>query len=572
MKSYFTYPIISLLFFLCANVFKLSAQNPEYLYAHFDKEFYVAGEDVWFSIHFLAPSEQKSQVLYVELFSPEGEEVIHHTLKVENNQAVGDFVLPADLTEAYYTFRAYTKWNLSFSPQVIFQHQIPVYNPVREIRVLPKLDVAKVYNPLSTDNIDLKLNQAIYEPRELVKLTLKSANQELAHVSVSVTDLKYTDANSSRMLPAYLEQLSKQETPELNELLEAESSLNRVFYLKDPESKEVVNSNFIMGFVKLNHQKLIRTAADGVVDFPLNNFYDTTVIQIFDANPFLPTYIPLITPISEELPVSSPVLSQEVPPLTEAVKHYLLEYQHRFQLSKLFGNMDLIRAKSEKVIPSQFTPTSVYEVDNFIDLGSLESFFKQAIPPVTVKNSKYRKGKYIPPRLKLYVPHKQPYRNIKVIKNKPTLLLVNEYFTYDTDAVLGMRWNNIERVEVYNTVQNLAQQFGPLGEFGVISITTRDGKTPPSITETGNNLKVAGFYRPRLLTTINYELGAHRNSKIPDFRPTIYWNPQIPLAPGAETEIQFPAGDQFGKYLIRVEGVLQNGSPISTEAVFELRY
>ena len=128
---------------------ELSAQLPqaEYMKIHFDKSFYIAGEDVWFSLHFLSPENQKSEVVYAELFSPEGEQLIRHTLKVENEQVSGDFILPANLAEGYYTFRAYTRWNLNYDPPVMLEAQIPVYNAVRGISALPKLEEGSYYIP-----------------------------------------------------------------------------------------------------------------------------------------------------------------------------------------------------------------------------------------------------------------------------------------------------------------------------------------------------------------------------------------------------------------------------------------
>ncbi|MEM8890707.1 MAG: hypothetical protein AAGD28_22205 [Bacteroidota bacterium] len=257
--------------------------------------------------------------------------------------------------------------------------------------------------------------------------------------------------------------------------------------------------------------------------------------------------------------------------MTESVKHYILKYQHRFQVSKLFGNMDLIRARAQQVIPSQFKPTNVYRTSDFIDLENMSEFFKQAIPPVTFKAGKYKGGNYVKPRLKLYVPHKEPIYNKRIIK-KPAVMLVNDYFTYDTEAILNIPLSNVEQVEIYNTVVELPTQFGPIGDFGAIAVITRDGTTPPEITGTGNNIKISGFYSPRQLKTIDYGSIDHRLSKIPDFRPLIYWNPQVPLSPNEKSSLSFPAGDQHGSYLIRVKGITASGEFVTAESVFKISY
>ncbi|MEL6253959.1 MAG: hypothetical protein AAFR87_18260 [Bacteroidota bacterium] len=547
----------------------LSAQLPqaEYMKIHFDKSFYIAGEDVWFSLHFLSPENRKSEVVYAELFSPEGEQLIRHTLKVENEQVSGDFILPANLAEGYYTFRAYTRWNLNYDPPVMLEAQIPVYNAVRGISSLPNLE-DKTFSVSNSEDLSINLEKNIYKPREDVKLNINGKHGKLIHVSVSVTDLKYEEELIREDLAS---NFIKGEFKTNEDKLDAEFKLKKVFRLRHPDTGEPVNSNFIMGFVKLNHQKLIRTAENGYVDFPLDNFYDSTVIQIFDASPFQDTYIPLIETVKDSFELPSPSLNTETPPLTEAVKHYILKYQHRFQVSKLFGNMDLIRARAQQVIPSQFKPTNVYRTNDFIDLENMSEFFKQAIPPVTFKAGKYKGDRYIKPRLKLYVPHKEPIYNKRIIK-KPAVMLVNDYFTYDTEAILNIPLSNVEQVEIYNTVVELPTQFGPIGDFGAIAVITKDGTTPPEITETGNNIKISGFYSPRQLKTIDYGSIDHRLSKIPDFRPLIYWNPQVPISPNEKSELSFPAGDQHGSYLIRVKGITASGEFVTVESIFEISY
>ena len=563
------YSILILSVLLLWKVSPLSAQLPqaEYMKIHFDKTFYIAGEDVWFSLHFLSPENQKSEVVYAELFSPEGEQLIRHTLKVENEQVSGDFILPANLAEGYYTFRAYTRWNLNYDPPVMLEAQIPVYNAVRGISALPNLE-DKTFSVSNSEDLSINLDKNIYKPREEVKLNISGNNDKLIHVSVSVTDLKYEEELIREDLASNFIQ---GEFKSDEDKLDAEFKLKKVFRLRHPDTGEPVNSNFIMGFVKLNHQKLIRTAENGYVDFPLDNFYDSTVIQIFDASPFQDTYIPLIETVQDSFELPAPSLNTETPPLTEAVKHYILKYQHRFQVSKLFGNMDLIRARAQQVIPSQFKPTNVYRTNDFIDLENMSEFFKQAIPPVTFKAGKYKGGNYVKPRLKLYVPHKEPIYNKRIIK-KPAVMLVNDYFTYDTEAILNIPLSNVEQVEIYNTVVELPTQFGPIGDFGAIAVITRDGTTPPEITGTGNNIKISGFYSPRQLKTIDYGSIDHRLSKIPDFRPLIYWNPQVPLSPNEGSSLSFPAGDQHGSYLIRVKGITASGEFVTAESVFEISY
>jgi len=531
----------------------------------------VAGEDLWFSVYFTNPQNRQSEIVYAELFSPSGNEVSRVMLKVEGNRAYGDFVLPANLATGYYKFRAYTRWNLNFNPQQVFQKDLVIYNPESSQEKMANLEVP-AYATEQPVNLNLSLEKNTLKPREKVKLTLTSLAQGQGYAAVSVTDLRYLSEGQKGSMGKYFKELSLEEPASLSvgqQLVVPEKLLEKTFMLRHPETEEYVNSNFVMGFVKQTQQKMIRIAENGIVDFLFEPFYDSTVVQVFDANPFQATYIPLVEPVNRDLAIVPPTPNTQVPPMTDAIIFYIQEYKKRFQISKLFGNLDLIRAKQFESIKSDFRPTNTYRVDDFISLSGMPEFVKQAVPPVNLKEQKVKGGSVKEPVFKLYVPHKEANTNNKVIK-KPPLLLVNDYFTYDTKAVLNLDWENVETLEVYNSVENLPMQFGPLGEFGVIAFKTRDEKTPPSITDTGNNIVIPGFYRPRLINSLDYSSRTFMNSKIPDFRPMVYWNPQIPLSSGTSSELNFSIGDQPGSYLIRVEGMLDNGTQVAGEVILKV--
>ena len=46
---------------------------------------------------------------------------------------------------------------------------------------------------------------------------------------------------------------------------------------------------------------------------------------------------------------------------------------------------------------------------------------------------------------------------------------------------------------------------------------------------------------------------------LPDVRNTLYWNPSVPLVPGAPRNISFDAPDAPGEYEIRITGVGPGG-------------
>lgn len=562
MKKYFLI-IFSLLmgYFINAQDYK-----PEYLYTSFDKHFYIAGEDLWYSIFVLNPSNQQSEILYTELIAPNGVPISRQMLKMETYQAVGDIALPPNLEEGYYQFRAYTSWNLNFLPQVIFSKDIPIYQVNQDVP--PEAFIASnLHSPIESKFVNISLSKDQFRPRDMVALTIgASINGKL---NISVLNMAYVDnsgGDNTNITDYHTHTFNQTVNPLSNsQQIEAEKQYQRTFILRDPETEEYVNSNFIAGFIKQTQQKLLRRAENGILTLTFDDFYDSTIVQIFDAHPYRKTYIPLASIIDEQNPVDPPELRKDKPRISPSIQHYIHNYKKRFQLYQLFGTRANVRASSLQGTRSKYIPTSVYKVDDFISMENMESFIKQATPALKIK-TKGKKGRETK-HFALFVPGKDLSRR-RVIN--PPLLLVNDYFTYNVEAVLGMDWTNIKQIEVFNTAANLPQQFGPIGDFGVIAFHTRDGKTPDEIKESSNNLKIAGFYLARNFDTSAYKSNEVGSSKIPNFRPMAYWNSSITISSEKPTSIEFPASDQVGTYLIRLEGMLEDGSSIYAEKIFEI--
>ncbi|MDO1445672.1 MG2 domain-containing protein [Rhodocytophaga aerolata] len=107
--------------------------QPDKLYLMTDRPYYTSGETVWLKAFQVDASEHtphsRSRVIYVDLLN-DAQKLIHTLkLRVENNGASGDLVLPAGLPSGKYTLRAYTKWMLNAGTHSVFSKSIQVYQP-----------------------------------------------------------------------------------------------------------------------------------------------------------------------------------------------------------------------------------------------------------------------------------------------------------------------------------------------------------------------------------------------------------------------------------------------------------
>ncbi len=126
------------------------------------------------------------------------------------------------------------------------------------------------------------------------------------------------------------------------------------------------------------------------------------------------------------------------------------------------------------------------------------------------------------------------------------------------DKIKAIPLGDIEKVEVLKSPQNLAI-FGTEGSNGVIALYTRKLRNPqPRVIRGVLEHKIAGFAPQRKFYAPKY-LPETMPDDRPDYRTTLFWEPQTELNNGKAT-LRFFSSDQTGKYYIQVEGISESGA------------
>ncbi|MBW6533691.1 MAG: TonB-dependent receptor plug domain-containing protein [Mariniphaga sp.] len=126
------------------------------------------------------------------------------------------------------------------------------------------------------------------------------------------------------------------------------------------------------------------------------------------------------------------------------------------------------------------------------------------------------------------------------------------------DKIKSIPLGDIEKVEILKSPQNLAI-FGIEGANGVIAVYTRKGKSTVSSAMAKGVIeqKIAGYSSFKKFYVPKYTPENEHTEK-PDFRTTLFWDPEITLQTG-NTEHAFFTSDQTGKYKVIVEGISESG-------------
>jgi hypothetical protein len=129
---------------------------------------------------------------------------------------------------------------------------------------------------------------------------------------------------------------------------------------------------------------------------------------------------------------------------------------------------------------------------------------------------------------------------------------------------------DIDKVEILKSPQNMAV-FGVEGNSGVIAVYTRKGQPQVAAPVTKNIIeqKIAGYSSYRKFYSPQYIPGKAA-SKRPDFRTTLFWDPETALKNG-KVNLSFFTSSQTGRYRVMVEGISESGKICMGSAVFEVK-
>ncbi|MGV3705702.1 MAG: hypothetical protein ACO1NU_10050 [Arcticibacter sp.] len=108
----------------------------EKIYAHIDRQTYLAGELLWFKLYnvdavFNRPVDLSS-VAYVELLDAQSNAVVQAKVSLKKGKGNGSLYLPVRLASGTYRIRAYTRWMRNFSAELFFEEDIRIINTLTE--------------------------------------------------------------------------------------------------------------------------------------------------------------------------------------------------------------------------------------------------------------------------------------------------------------------------------------------------------------------------------------------------------------------------------------------------------
>lgn len=291
------------------------------------------------------------------------------------------------------------------------------------------------------------------------------------------------------------------------------------------------------------------TDQDGYFSFqlPVDMNYRDLVIQPEDNE--RNNSIRLESPFPEKYPLLAPASSGM--PSYESASASLEAVN--YQVMKIFGSEQM----PENQAPVSFTrsnyrfygkPDIELVLADYIKLPVMREVFFELMPGVFMKE---KKGIY---EISVFDPvDNRPFE-------KPPLLFVDGVVVKDPGVIAGLDPELVERIDAVKS-----RYF--VGEYlflGLVNVITKAGDfSNVPLPEQAVRLSWQAFGPVKSFSSPEYTDLIKKESRIPDFRNTLYWNPSVHTGNSGNTSVRFWASDFRSDYEVTIQGVSEKGELFS---------
>lgn len=560
MKS--LYLILSLLLF---SGFSLKAEGNVYerVYVHTDKNCYVAGEDILLKFYLINNNFQPSGLSktgYVEICDTVKPQM-QLKIALKNGQGAGDIKIPTNIPSGVYMLSGYTRYMRNEGENVFFKKQIAIVNAGQGNPDPKRFEIVEKYEDIQTvqyaqpeennpANLLIKTGKSEYGNREKVTISLDNLPNNATDLVISVS------RNDSI---AFLPEINKQDwlkqvkdTFHLSNqwLPEYEGHIITGRILPESHDEQFLTNISFTGkeIFYINGQNDYQ---NGTVSFYTADIYGNRQIVTSIVSPThdkVPYRVDLQSPFSESLPAGLPVL-QIYPNEKQVLERYIA-----VQIEEKMKN-DSISNPIQSSGYYNLEPVKTYDLDQYRRFETIGETILEFIPRLRVTKIK---GKKV---ISAFMDDEKRF-------SSRTLVLLDGVPVYNQEDVLQYNPMYIKTIDIYDGRYTFS---GEVFE-GIVSFITREGNLP--FFQLGESSQLFNYDCPQLPPAFeipDYSNAQIKNSRKPDFRHTLYWNPFVESTKGKPVNLSFYTSDLCGEFKVTVEGVTSDGKMIKGNAYFQVK-
>lgn len=544
----------------------------EEIYVHTDREEYIAGEDIWFKLYLfdvqtgrLSPA---GSIAYFEILNSDFYPVVQKRIRLDGGLGPGMAFLPDTLSSGRYTLRAYTNSMKNFVSDNCFSKAINVYNALN----------AGTFNNAARPYPESQGTGAIEfsDPgpagiREKVVLDFQfskraSTSGQGGNLSISVAPAGSNPAPDidEFLLSGFGKDRNDRNTASSGDFpdLIYEAEEDRHFIrgqLLDRSGQGLAAGRYM--FLSVPGKNAVfqysLTDDDGRFEFsvPIEEGISDLIIQ--PENPRPDDVIRMESPFSGKLPVTVSLPASTV----ETPASRIMKWGVNYQLRRIFGTdsllpprMPVVQAREEKRFYGK--PETELLLKDYVELPLMEEVFYELLEGVQLRSR--RTGYEITMTDAVY---NRPYE-------KPPVMFVDGVVIDDPSVIARLEPDKVEKIDVIRS----RYVVGDYLFFGLVNVITKTGDfSSVALPDYAVRLPYRIFDPVPEFWSPSYPDQESRQSRIPDLRNTLYWNPSVKPGSDGRFRVEFWTSDYVTDYEINIQGVNSRGEPVSFRTILRAK-
>jgi hypothetical protein len=217
-----------------------------------------------------------------------------------------------------------------------------------------------------------------------------------------------------------------------------------------------------------------------------------------------------------------------------------------YQVAKIYGissRGDTVRPVSSLTGLTRFygKPDQELVMSDYISLPVMQEVFFELVPGVQVRK---KKSEYV---------FSIQDAVTKYYYDTPPVLLVDGVIIDDPSLILNLDPELVEQIDVIKS----GYLVGDVTFSGIISVITKAGDfSNINMPEKAVRIRKSAFDLPRRFKSPDYTTDLSRVERLPDFRNTLYWNPDLKPGKDGRILVDIMTSDFGAEYEINVQGIL----------------
>jgi hypothetical protein len=553
----------------------------ERVYLHTDRDIYLAGEYLSYTLYLNGIPGQMSKYAYMVLRDRHNVPVTRVRVELTNQTAFGNIYLPDTLHSDIYQVKCYTNWMRNEGEESFFTKEIVIAN--RFDTKLELFDSTFYTSPRSDSpdqssditgngNLVIHLEKQVFNTREKVMFTIEAKDipgDSLTRLSVSVNEIAPGILNVPNISDYFSDK---------NKSTIGESGQSQYKYL--PEIKESVIEGRILPVHKSGNQYVIdkwdiktdtntytvlvsapdsianmqytTTGLSGSFRFLLNPYYEgkeliirlkenaNAIIELDDKFKLVQPYVP------------SDLLNKPY------IRSYLVRSLNIAKVQRYYTEQAEtntgIKIDHKAAIPRvYYTPYSRVFPADYIPLPDFIEISRELLPALKVRKSD---DNYI---LSFIDTQNKGFPSIEPI------IFLDGVPVNDANQIINLGTSQIKRIDMLPVIR----YYGEMQLSGILAVFTKNLEinniqfTTPTVRY--QSLSSQNFSKPKIY------IPANLNKHTPDLRQVLLWDPEIILNHKEKLQIECYTSDLQSNFLISIQGMTLKGIPVNGSAIITVK-